>query len=206
MKLIFYTVILIICFSLSTSSQERQGNFPGGSISGKVFDSATKHTIEYANIVVFSLKDSSMVTGGVTNSEGFFNLSIDRPGNFRVEVRFIGYDTEVIETAIGQGNFNIDLGEIQIHPSAYLLENVVVEGDRSPVTYEIDKKVINPDQMQTVISGNAADVLANVPSVQVDIEGNVSLRGSQNFTVLIDGRPSLMDRTGCSSTNFGNFN
>jgi len=134
-----------------------------------------------------------MVTGGVTNSEGLFNLSVDRPGNFRVEVRFIGYDTEVIETAIGQGNFNIDLGEIQIHPSAFLLENVVVEGERSPITYEIDKKVINPDQMQTVISGNAADVLSNVPSVQVDIEGNVSLRGSQNFTVLIDGRPSLLD-------------
>ena len=87
----------------------------------------------------------------------------------------------------------VDLGEIQIHPTTLLLENVVVEGERSPVTYQIDKKVINPDQMQTVISGNAADVLANVPSVQVDIEGNVSLRGSQNFTVLIDGRPSLMD-------------
>jgi outer membrane receptor protein involved in Fe transport len=61
------------------------------------------------------------------------------------------------------------------------------------VTYEIDKKIINPDQMQTVISGNAADVLANVPSVQVDVEGNVSLRGSQSFTVLIDGRPSVLD-------------
>ena len=73
------------------------------------------------------------------------------------------------------------------------MENIIVEGNRSPVTYEIDKKVINPDQMQTVISGSAADVLANVPSVQVDIEGNVSLRGSQNFTVLIDGRPSLLD-------------
>ncbi|MDZ7623969.1 MAG: carboxypeptidase-like regulatory domain-containing protein [Ignavibacteriaceae bacterium] len=193
MKIIINISIILFCVSSLSFPQQRQGNFPGGSISGKVIDSSTKHTIEYANIVVFSEKDSAMVTGGVTNSEGFFNLSIDRPGNFRVEVRFIGYDTEVIETAIGQGNFNIDLGEIQIHPTALLLENIVVEGDRSPVTYEIDKKVINPDQMQTVISGNASDVLANVPSVQVDIEGNVSLRGSQNFTVLIDGRPSLMD-------------
>jgi outer membrane receptor protein involved in Fe transport len=186
-------LIATLLLSITAFPQQRQGNFPGGSIYGKVFDSATKHTIEYANIVVFSLKDSSMVTGGVTNSEGFFNLSIDRPGEFRVEVRFIGYDTEVIQTSIRPPNFNVDLGEIQIHPTAVLLENVVVEGNRAPVTYEIDKKVISPDQMQTVISGNAADVLANVPSVQVDVEGNVSLRGSQNFTVLIDGRPSLMD-------------
>jgi outer membrane receptor protein involved in Fe transport len=193
MKSLFKFLLLIPLISVIAFAQQRQGNFPGGSISGKVIDSSTKHTIEYANIVVFSLKDSTMVTGGVTNSEGLFNLTIDRPGIFKVEIRFIGYDTEVIEAAIGRGNFNIDLGEIQIHPTALLLENIVVEGDRAPVTYEIDKKIINPDQMQTVISGNAADVLANVPSVQVDIEGNVSLRGSQNFTVLIDGRPSLMD-------------
>ena len=193
MKYFNKIIYVLTLFSIFILPQQRQGNFPGGSISGKVIDSSTKHTIEYANIVVFSLKDSTMVTGGVTNSEGLFNLSIDRPGNFRVEVRFIGYDTEVIETSLKQGNFNIDLGEIQVHPTAFLLENVVVEGERAPVTYEIDKKVINPDQMQTVISGNASDVLANVPSVQVDIEGNVSLRGSQNFTVLIDGRPSLMD-------------
>jgi len=193
MKSLFKFLLLIPIISVIAFAQQRQGNFPGGSISGKVIDSSTKHTIEYANIVVFSLQDSTMVTGGVTNSEGLFNLSIDRPGNFKVEVRFLGYDTEIIETSLKQGNFNIDLGEIQIHPTAILLENIVVEGDRAPITYEIDKKVINPDQMQTVISGNAADVLANVPSVQVDIEGNVSLRGSQNFTVLIDGRPSLMD-------------
>jgi len=64
--------------------QQSGRNFPGGAISGKVIDSSTKHTIEYANIVVFSLKDSSMVTGGVTNSEGLFNLSVDRPDYYKV--------------------------------------------------------------------------------------------------------------------------
>ncbi len=69
----------------------------------------------------------------------------------------------------------------------------MVEGERSPVTYHIDKKVVDVSQIQTAISGNVADVLENVPSVRVDIEGNVSLRGSQSFAVLIDGRPSIMD-------------
>jgi outer membrane receptor protein involved in Fe transport len=193
MRNILNILIIITGFSIDLFSQQRQGNFPGGSISGRVFDSATKHVIEYANIVVLSSKDSSMVTGGVTNSEGKFNLTIDRPGNFNIEVRFIGYDTKVLNIAIKPGNVDLDLGDILIHPSTINLSDVVVQGNRSPVTYEIDKKVINPDQMQTVISGNATDILANVPSVQVDVEGNVSLRGSQNFTVLIDGRPSQLD-------------
>ncbi|NNL19715.1 MAG: TonB-dependent receptor plug domain-containing protein, partial [Ignavibacteriaceae bacterium] len=194
MKKLLKIVILISILSSFALAQERgNGNFPGGSISGKVLDSSTKHTIEYANVVVFSQKDSSMITGGVTDVNGLFNLKIQRPGQFYIEIRFIGYDTEILETTINRKNLNISLGEIFIHPSSVLLENVVVEGERAPVTYQIDKKVINPDQMQTVISGNASDVLANVPSVQVDIEGNVSLRGSQSFTVLIDGRPSILD-------------
>ncbi|MCW8806351.1 MAG: TonB-dependent receptor, partial [Ignavibacteriaceae bacterium] len=187
---IFFTISFAV---LAIFAQERQGNFPGGTITGKILDSSTKHSIEYANVIVFSIRDSSMITGGVTNNEGIFKLSISRPGKFRVEVRFIGYDTDTLEVSLKPGSLNVDLGEIFIHPSAINLSDVVVQGDRSPVTYEIDKKVINPDQMQTVISGNAADVLANVPSVQVDIEGNVSLRASQNFSVLIDGKPSLLD-------------
>jgi len=190
----FFKIILFVGFLTAFDfAQSSEGNFPGGSISGKVLDSSTNHTIEYANIIVFSMRDSSMITGGVTDNKGLFNLKIDRPGNFTVEVRFLGYDTEVLEASINKGTVNVNLGNILIHPSTLNLSEVVVEGNRSPVTYEIDKKVINPDQMQTVISGSAADVLANVPSVQVDIEGNVSLRGSQNFTVLIDGRPSLLD-------------
>ena len=186
-----FTIIILV--SINLLSQQQGSNFPGGIITGKVVDSSTKHTIEYANVVVFSLKDSSMITGGVTDAEGLFSIPINRPGRFKIEIRFIGYDTETMEVAVNPSTPNVNLGEILIHPTAVLLENIVVEGNRSPVTYEIDKKVISPDQMQTVISGNAADVLANVPSVQVDVEGNVSLRGSQNFTVLIDGRPSLLD-------------
>ncbi len=193
MNFVIKILIVTSVISLGVFSQERQSNFPGGTISGKILDSSTKHAIEYANIVVFSSKDSSMLTGGVTNKTGNFNLSISRPGKYNVEIRFIGYDTDTLNVTIKPGNLDIDLGEIYIHPSTINLSDVVVQGERSPVTYEIDKKVIDPDQMQTVISGNAADVLANVPSVQVDVDGNVSLRGSQNFTVLIDGRPSLLD-------------
>ena len=159
-------ILITLFFSLIVFAQERQGNFPGGTISGKILDASTKHPIEYANIVVFLSKDSTMLTGGVSDKEGNFRLSISRPGRLIVEVRFIGYDSDTLFTIIKPGSLNVDLGEIYIHPSAINLSDVVVQGERWPVSYEIDKKVIDPDQMQTVISGNAADVLANVPSVQ----------------------------------------
>jgi outer membrane receptor protein involved in Fe transport len=173
--------------------QGRGGNFAGGAITGKVFDSATSEPIEYVNIVIYSQRDSSLITGGVTNGKGIFNISMERPGRFYVEIKFIGYDIEIMEAEINRGSLIVDLGEIFIHPSAVNLSDVVVEGERVPITYHIDKKVVNPDQMLNVISGNATDILQNVPSVQVDIEGNVSLRGSQSFIVLIDGRPSVLD-------------
>lgn len=87
----------------------------------------------------------------------------------------------------------MDLGDIILAPTTIGIGEVVVEGARPTVTYQIDKKVIDVDQLSTTISGTAADVLANVPSVAVDIEGNVSLRGSGDFTVLIDGKPSVLD-------------
>jgi outer membrane receptor protein involved in Fe transport len=187
LTIVFFLSILIL------PQERRGGNFPGKTLTGKVFDSATSEPIEYVNIVIYSQVDSSLVTGGVTNSEGFFNISMERAGRFYVEIKFIGYDIEIREAQLIRGRLNVDLGEISIHPSAVNLSDVVVEGERLPITYQIDKKVVNPDQMLNVISGNATDILQNVPSVQVDIEGNVSLRGSQSFIVLIDGRPSVLD-------------
>ena len=87
---------------------------------------------------------------------------------------------------------SINLGDIFISPSVELLKGVEVLADKPMVTYEIDKKVVNVEQMNTVTSQTAVQVLANITSVSVDIDGNVSLRGSQGFTLLIDGRPSAM--------------
>jgi outer membrane receptor protein involved in Fe transport len=191
--LVLQLAVIFFLSSLIFPQEKKESNFPGGTITGKVFDSATSEPIEYVNIVIYSQGDSSLVTGGVTNSEGFFNISMEKTGRFYVEIKFIGYEVDIREAKIIRGSLNVDLGEIFIQPSAVNLSDVVVEGERLPITYQIDKKVINPDQMLNVISGNATDILQNVPSVQVDIEGNVSLRGSQSFTVLIDGRPSVLD-------------
>ncbi|HRP94194.1 MAG TPA: TonB-dependent receptor [Ignavibacteriaceae bacterium] len=187
-----YFLLFIILTTAQIYAQRNQGGFNGGTVTGKVLDFESKHIIEYANIVLLSTKDSSLINGTITDVNGIFNLSKIKPDKYLLEVRFIGYETEKFDIDINPNNLVIDLGEITIKPSALELGDVVVQGERSPVSYQIDKKVIDVDKIQTVISGNAADVLQNVPSVTVDIEGNVSLRGSTNFTVLIDGRPSIM--------------
>jgi outer membrane receptor protein involved in Fe transport len=185
---------LLILFSLCILSVRV---FPqpgqGGIITGKVFDKSSGHIVEYANIVVLAKTDSSVVTGTISDAEGYFTVNRVPAGNYEVHVRYLGFNDKQFDVSINRNNLNVNLGEIYLEPAALNLEDVVVEGERSPIAYQLDKKVIDVSQMPTVISGNAADVLENVPSVTVDIEGNVSLRGSGNFTVLIDGRPSIID-------------
>ena len=187
-------LILFTLFSVYSIFAQSDGiKLSISEIKGKVFDRESKHTIEYANIVLLNSSDSSLVNGTVTDSEGNFKITNISNGNYLLEVRFIGYKSKRFSININSEIRTINLGDIFISPDALELSDIVVEGERSPVTYQIDKKVIDVDKIQTVISGNAADVLQNVPSVTVDIEGNVSLRGSTNFTVLIDGRPSIIE-------------
>ena len=188
------TTLIVIAFLLTpiNLAQNQQPGRNGGTIQGTVYDESSKHTIEYANVVLLSQIDSSLINGTVTDKNGVFKITGIRISKYNLEVRFIGYQSEKFEVELNTQNKSLDLGDIFIHPDALELNDVVVQGERSPVTYEIDKKVIDVDKIQTVVSGNAADVLQNVPSVTVDIEGNVSLRGSMNFTVLIDGRPSIV--------------
>jgi outer membrane cobalamin receptor len=188
MKKIYLSfTIIILLNSLEIFPQKSSGI-----IKGDVLDNDSKSFIEYANIVLLSIQDSSLINGTVSDANGLFSLSDIPFGKYDLEVRFIGYNTIRFNIDINPEKPIVDLGEIFIRPDVVILNDVVVKGERSPVSYQIDKKVIDVDKIQTVISGNAADVLQNVPSVTVDIEGNVSLRGSLNFTVLIDGRPSII--------------
>ena len=190
-------LIFLIITSLYVDAQQRQQgygmNAGSGVVTGTVIDSASKAPIEYANIVVLSIKDTSIITGTVTGSAGKFTIPKVPFGKHFLDVRFIGFKDQRFTVELSPQKRNIDIGTVKLRSGAVNLENVVVEGARNPVTYQIDKKVIDVDQLGTTISGNAAEVLENVPSVSVDIEGNVSLRGSTNFTVLIDGKPSVMD-------------
>ena len=164
-----------------------------GVIKGAIIDETTGQPMEYANIAVYNSKDSSLVTGGITDENGRFEISGMSYGEYYIEANFIGFKkTNIDEIILDKDEPLFNSGNIKLSPSAVEIGSVEVVADKAPVEFKLDKKVVNVSQMINAVGGTAVDVLENTPSVQVDIEGNVSLRGSSNFTVLIDGRPSVL--------------
>ena len=189
------TAFLIIGISLNAFAEEdNNSELSKGNLTGYVYDSSENKPLEYATISLINLKNGSVVNGTISDESGYFQLKNINPGEYRIEITFIGYEKEVIEKIeINDKNRKIELGQVMISPATESIDEVVVTADRPTMTYKIDKKVINVSQQHTSASGTAVEILENVPSVTVDIEGNVSLRGSQSFTVLIDNKPTVLD-------------
>ena len=182
-----YPIFLVLLFLIPISifAQPRPG-----SIQGQVVDSATGNPLEYATISIFSKRDSSIVTGDITNSEGKFAIET-RPGRFFAKIEFIGYEEKTIAgIRINRESKLADLGTIELGMNAEVMDEVVVRAEKSTVQMSLDKRVFNVGKDLANAGGTAADILDNVPSVAVDIEGNVSLRGSEGVQILVDGKPS----------------
>jgi outer membrane receptor protein involved in Fe transport len=191
---IFISVGMLFFICAGIAAAQTNERSPGGSLTGRVLDADLARPVEYANIVLFLLQDGTQLTGTVTDRDGQFRLTGLRPGQYYIEVSFMGLQTKKINNiSIAPADLQVHLGDIFLETLVIALEGTEVTAERPALTYEIDKKVVNVSQQTTATSGTAVDVLENVPSVDVDIEGNVSLRGSSNFTVLVDGRPTVLE-------------
>lgn len=195
---------IILLLNISLLAQRGQGGGKGkngnrdlpaiGQISGQIIDGNTNEQIEYATIALYHKRTNEISGGTISQKNGKFYLEKLKPGKYQVKISFMGYEDKTIEEVmIKMDEPIVNLHKIKINASMQNLEEVVIDGSAPRIDYRIDKKVINVSKQITSISGSAVDVLENVPSVKVDIEGNVSLRGSTGFTVLIDGRPSVLD-------------
>lgn len=191
----FLMLFLLISTALfAQRPRNGRSGFSNGEIIGKILDSETLAPIEYANIILHSQRDSSQITGTISDANGKFTLDGLRPGRYFLEIHFIGYEIETIgNVGIRPANPVFEVDDIILSAKTIANDAVDVVDERAAISYQIDKKVINVSKQYASAAGNAADVLKNVPSVSVDIEGNVSLRGSSSFTVLIDGRPTVLD-------------
>jgi outer membrane cobalamin receptor len=165
-----------------------------GSIRGSIVDSTLLVPLEYANVILFEQSSQSQIDGTISRKDGQFLLTGIRPGIYSLEAKFMGYHASRVEDIeITFQEVDIDIGTIALRPAVLEMEAVEVSAERPDLIFKIDKKVINVGKQITAASGTAVDVLENVPSVTVDIEGNVSLRGSTSFTVLIDSRPTVLE-------------
>jgi len=163
-------------------------------IKGVVYDSQTNTPLEYATVSLVRANDGSLVTGTITDSNGFFRIKGVDTGMYKLEVTFIGYNTSTVNNIeVTNSSRTVDAGTISLDAASETMEEVMVIADRPSMTYKIDKKVINVSQQHTSSSGTAVEVLENIPSITVSIEGDISLRGSGSFTVLIDGKPTILD-------------
>lgn len=186
--------ILLISLSINVYSDDITGDLSKGTLKGFVFDANANQPLEYATISMTRKKDNQVVNGTITDQTGFFKIKNIDFGKYKIEITFIGYKTKsMLDVAIRPDNKNVDLGQISLEPTVATLGEAVVVADRPTMTYKIDKKIINVSQQHTSASGTAVEILENIPSVTVDIDGNVSLRGSTSFTVLIDNKPTVLD-------------
>ncbi|MGY5353689.1 TonB-dependent receptor domain-containing protein [Wenyingzhuangia sp. IMCC45467] len=166
-------------------------------IAGTLTDAATKTTVPYATIVVKD-KTSEEVLGGTTSNEnGFFNIKTSG-SNIYVEISFMGYKTQTFKSIDTSKNV-VDLGTIVLEENSQSLAAVEVRAEVSKTQFKLDKKVFNVGKDIASTGVSALEVLNNVPSVNVDIEGAVSLRGSSGVQILIDGKPSVLTESGSNA-------
>ncbi len=156
-------------------------------ITGKVIEKSTNLPLEYSTITIKNTTNSASVFGGITNNKGEFSVQVPK-GTYDIVIEFISFQPfQINSKTITQ---NTTLGTISLSEGAEQLKEVVVRAEKTTVEIKLDKKVYNVGNDLMVKGGTISDILDNIPSVSVDVEGNVSLRGNENVKILVDGRPS----------------
>lgn len=168
---------------------------PGGKIIGTVIDNQEKTTLEFATISIYTI-DSTLVTGGITAADGSFSIEV-KQGSYFAVVQFISYrQKEITGIKIDSRNRIYDVGNILLEPETTYLDEVSVSAEKSEMVIQLDKKVFNVGKDLSNTGKSALEIMDNIPSVTVDLNGNISLRGSQSLQILVDGKPSGMVSAG----------
>ncbi|MCR4871934.1 MAG: TonB-dependent receptor family protein [Bacteroidales bacterium] len=178
----FFVSLLILACSFTAFSQN--------TVSGTLQDENTSKPVQYANVSLLRQSDSVMVSYASANDKGVFQLQMVPNGKYRLVVYFVGYENYEQPVEV---NKNLDLGVIKIKPGTTTIGEVVVKGERPLFAVDGEKTLYNTAEDPTVQTGTASDVLQNAPGVSVDVEGNVTLRGTSSVEIWINDKPSHMN-------------
>lgn len=182
-------IILLFIVLLGTQTT---GLAQNTSVSGRVLGDK-KTPLAYITATLLKQADSSIVNGGITDENGRFKIDDPGYGSYLLRISGLGIETKTIGNInVSADNATPNLGKIELTTTSQVMEEVKVVGSTPMMEMSIDKKVFNVDKNITAIGGSASDALQNVPSVSVDVDGAVSLRGKNNVTILIDGKPATL--------------
>lgn len=160
---------------------------PDYSISGTIRDEQN-NAVPFANAAVYSDRDSTLVAGAASDGNGSFSIPV-KSGNYYLRITFLSYQEAIIPN-VSVTRSDVNIGTVILKADTRLLETVEIEGEKSQMELELDKRVFNVGTDLSSSGGNAADILNNVPSVNVKVDGTVTLRGNENVRILINGKPS----------------
>jgi outer membrane receptor protein involved in Fe transport len=162
------------------------------SVTGTIIDSASRKPVDYATVSIIDQNTGKVVSGSIADAKGQFTAGRLPTGTYRLKISFIGYTDKIVSDLHVDSTVTLKLGNILISPSSKTLQEVQVTAKRALIEEKIDRTVYNAENDLTARGGDATDVMKRVPMVSVDMDGNVSVRGSQNIKVLINGKPSAM--------------
>ncbi|MEN9907447.1 MAG: hypothetical protein RLZZ540_588 [Bacteroidota bacterium] len=162
-------------------------------IKGIVVEKQNHFPLEFASVAILKQADSTLVAGVLTQKNGTFTMPKIDTGNYVLKVVSMGYETANSNFSVLDKSQHISLDSIYLNVSSKLLGEVVVKGQKNTITNKLDKQTYKANQFEAAKGGNATDVLKNLPSVSVNSSGEISVRGSTGFLVLINGKPVLTD-------------
>lgn len=164
---------------------------PTGKVIGLLRDSSNREPLAYASIALIKVRDSSVAGGALTDEKGVFRIEDVMPGRYVIRITSIGYrQLDSKPFMLTPQEPLKDFGNVWMPPSQKILKEAEIVGEKAEYVNSLDKKVYNVDKTLVNAGGSVSEVLQNIPSVNVDIDGKISLRGSEQVTVLIDGKPS----------------
>jgi outer membrane cobalamin receptor len=180
----------LVIFALSVQQLFSQSY----SVSGRVQEDVTKQNIAYATVAIYNKTNNTLLTGIITDDEGKFHIELSKGGNYYVKINILGYGEHVIDDInLNQNTPELDLGAVLIKQEHTNLDEIVVHAEGASIEYKVDRKVIDVEKLGVSNNMPLSEALQILPAVETDADGNVSLRGSRNFQVLIDGKPTVLN-------------
>ncbi len=183
-KISFLIYFIFLAFNLFAQRDQN------GQIIGRIVDGQSGESLPFVTVSLLTMDSLSLVKGGISDEQGIFRIDQIPFGSYRMEVQFIGFEKENLDIVVGPETVSVDLGVIKIFEDVEVLNEVEVTAERSTIEQKVDRKVINIGKDLATVGPTPADLMVNIPSVDVDQNGDISMRGNDNVIILVDGKPT----------------